>query len=105
MIGERPSCWPPSSLSRCNKGGYAAIAWSKLSPGPRVDRRLRVPSGQAVDAGLEQRRHEKAPDHAIKAVVLVEEQPVLAVLARQRHTRQNGEGIDVDLIVASRVPS
>jgi hypothetical protein len=54
---------------------------------------------------LEQRRDEEAPDHAIKAVVLVEEQPVLAVLAWQRHTRRNREGIDVDLIVAKRVPS
>jgi len=54
---------------------------------------------------LEQRGHEEAPDPAIDAVVLIEKQPIVAVLAGQSQTRRDGERIDVDHIVASRAAS
>ena len=53
--------------------------------------------------GLEQRRHEEAPDTAAEAVVVVEEQPEIAVLTGQRPTRRDGIGVDVHHVVASRV--
>ena len=49
---------------------------------------------QATIVDLEQRGHEEAPDPAIDAVVLIEKQPIVAVLAGQSQTRRDGERID-----------
>jgi hypothetical protein len=67
---------------------------------PTYRRRLSV---QAVRCGLEQRGHEEALDNAVEAIVVVEEQPVVAILTRQSHARGDGIGVNVYLIVASRV--
>ena len=53
--------------------------------------------------GLEQRGHEEAPDNAVEAIVIVEEQPVIAILTGQSHARRDGIGVNVYHIVASRV--
>ena len=44
--------------------------------------------GRPRTSALEQRGHEEAPDAAVEAIVIVEKQPVIAILTGQRYARR-----------------
>ena len=80
----------------------------QLPPAPCLTRRLRGSYSSSdrpkpVHGGLKQRGYEETPDTAVDAVVVVEEQPVVAVLTGQRYVRRDGIGVDVYQVITGRV--